>query len=159
MSGMPAARSATAATTIAAPPDRVFALLADLRNHWRLAGPWIEVVALHPADGPAHGATVRLRGPLGLARSMSTVVDEASADTRLRGHAIAGATRADVAWGLEPHEQTGGTRVTITVALRTAAWHDRLLWALGGRRWLARRLRHTAVGLDELLPRMAEVAA
>jgi len=48
-------------------------------------------------------------------------------------------TRARVSWHLEPAGE--GTRVTLRVAVDEAARADRLLLALGGRRWLRRRLR------------------
>ena len=36
---------------VGAPPNAVFAFLADLENHWGLAADWVQVRALHRADG------------------------------------------------------------------------------------------------------------
>ncbi|MFL5856857.1 MAG: hypothetical protein ACJ77L_08945 [Solirubrobacteraceae bacterium] len=39
---------------VGAPPNAVFAFLADLENHWGLAADWVQVRALHRDDhGPA----------------------------------------------------------------------------------------------------------
>ena len=56
---------------VAAPPRAVFSFLADLENHWLLTDRFVEVLTLErPADGgPAHGGTVRMRGPFGLGRT------------------------------------------------------------------------------------------
>src|SRR5512144_384353 len=98
-------RRARATATVQAPDAAVFGFLEDLANHWRLAGRWIEVVALHPHRGPARGATVRLRGPGGLVRREArTAVDEARPHAVLRGHAAVGRTLAAVRWDIEPHD-------------------------------------------------------
>ena len=45
---------------VGAPPDVVFAFLADLVNHWDLAADWVQVRALDRVDhGPARGASGR----------------------------------------------------------------------------------------------------
>ena len=142
-------RPATASASVDAGDATVFAFLEDLANHWRLAGRWIEVVELHPAGAPASGATVRLRGPAGLRRLVRTVVHEATPNGVLRGHAKAGPTRASVRWDVEPDGD--GARVRVAVALERAHPVDRLLWAAGGRRWLAGRLAHALERLDALV--------
>jgi carbon monoxide dehydrogenase subunit G len=140
-------RPACATATVQAPREAIFAFLEDLANHWRLAGRWIEVVELHPAHGPARGATVRLRGPAGLIRrEVRTAVDEARAPAVLRGHAAAGPTLAAVRWDIEPHGD--GSRVSVAVGLVGARAVDRALWRTGGRRWLSRRLRTAVERLD-----------
>jgi len=48
-------------------------------------------------------------------------------------------TRARVSWHLEPTAE--GTLVRLRVAVGEAARADRLPFAIGGRRWLHRRLR------------------
>lgn len=127
---------------VEAAPDAVFGLLADLGEHWRLAGDWIEVLALQPPTGPADGAVVRLRGPLGLRRVARTRVDVVEPPVRLAGHAHAGrATRAAVEWRLEPAGER--TRVQIELVLVRASPGDRALWVLGGRLWTQSRLRAT----------------
>jgi hypothetical protein len=137
-----AGRRALASGRIAASPQTLFALLDDLAEHWRMAGDWVEVVSLDPPTGPAQGAVVRLRGPLGLRRTARTRVDVAEPDTRLAGHAqTANGTRAAVEWNLRPAGT--GTRVDLCVALAGARLGDRLLWAVIGRAWTQRRLAAT----------------
>lgn len=61
---------------VPAPRAPIFEFLADLENHWQLAGPFIEVVGLErpsgQSDAPAVGGRVRMRGPLGLWRTAHT---------------------------------------------------------------------------------------
>lgn len=124
----------------------VFAFLADLRNHWRLAGAWIDVVALTPPAGPASGATVRLRGPLRMVLAVRTTVDEVAAPNTIRGRGSSGRSRADVRWRLDAAGDDR-TRVAVEVRLLRATLVHRALWAAGGRTWLARRLAATVGGL------------
>jgi carbon monoxide dehydrogenase subunit G len=142
-------RSAEASSEVRAPVDAVFGFLADLGNHWRLASRWIEVVTLRPQDGPADSATVRLSGPMGLARTVQTSVDDVAPPAAIRGHGTAGSTRAEVSWALE--QGADRTRVSVQVLLVRASVIDRVIWSCGGRIWLARRLRQTVTGLDALL--------
>jgi hypothetical protein len=65
-----------AGTVVPAAPPAVFDFLSDLRNHWVVAGRWIQVVAL---DGDGDGGRVRIRGPLGLRRTAVTSVDQVQA--------------------------------------------------------------------------------
>jgi hypothetical protein len=150
-------RPARATATADAPPAAVFRFLEDLANHWRLAGRWIEVVALHPPHGPARGATVRLRGPGGLVRrEVRTAVDEARAPEVLRGHAATGGTLAAVRWEIAPHGD--GSRVTVEASLVGARTRDRALWRAGGRRWLSGRLLTAVERLDALVTEDLQIA-
>src|SRR5919201_3098429 len=103
-------RSMAATATLGHPPDRVFAFLSDLRNHWRLEERFIEL-----DDVTADGGRVRLRGPLGLKRVARTNVLEAEPAApvgRLHGHAEIGrSTRGDVFWEIAPAD--GGSNVTL----------------------------------------------
>jgi hypothetical protein len=138
---------ARASGAVAAPPERVFALLSDLAQHWRMAGDWVEVVSLEPPGAPAQGAVVRLRGPLGLTRTARTRVDVAEPHTRLAGHAqTANGTRAAVEWNLRPGREEG-TLVDLSVELADARVADRALWALVGRAWTRSRLAATLAHL------------
>ncbi len=142
------ARRARATGAVAAPPERVFALLEDLAQHWRMAGDWVEVVSLEPPIAPAQGAVVRLQGPLGLRRTARTRVDIAEPNARLAGHAqTANGTRAAVEWTLRPAR--GGTMADLCVGLGDARLADRVLWALVGRAWTQRKLAAT---LEHLAP-------
>jgi hypothetical protein len=149
-------RSAEASAEVRAPVDEVFAFLADLGNHWRLASRWIEVVTLHPSGEHADSATVRLSGPLGLTRTVQTQVDRVTPPSAIRGRGSSGRTHAEVAWTLEP--VTGATRVGVEVRLLRASATDRLIWLAFGRTWLARRLQLTVSGLDDVLDVLAPAA-
>lgn len=139
-------RSASATADVDVPAGRLFGFLADLGNHWRLASRWIEVVTLQPATGPAEGATVRLSGPLGLSRTVQTRVETAVDPLTICGHGRSGRTHADVTWRL--HDLGEHARVTVRVTLVRAELRDRVVWSIGGRAWLARRLRQTLADLE-----------
>lgn len=133
-------RIASAEREVAAPPDTLFAYLADLEQHWQLADRFIEVVSLArpPNGGAAHGGVVRMRGPLGIRRAARTHVVVEERPSKLSGIAEVGAgTVARVSWTLHPG--AGGTRVRLAATVERASLLDRALLALGGRRWLERR--------------------
>jgi len=146
-------RSAEASAEVRAPVEAVFGFLADLGNHWRLASRWIEVVTLHPAGQRADSATVRLSGPLGLARTVQTRVEQVTPPSAIRGYGTSGDTHAEVSWTLAP--APGATRVSVEVRLIRASPTDRVIWLCFGRVWLARRLQLTVSGLDDLLDAVA----
>src|ERR687886_2567570 len=90
-----------AAALVPAPAEDVFAFLSDLRNHWRLADRFVEVVTLEASDGVhADGGQVRVRGPLGLRRTATTRVVAAREPRLMIGTAelSGGGTRARVSW-------------------------------------------------------------
>jgi polyketide cyclase/dehydrase/lipid transport protein len=132
-----------ARAAVCAPREIVFEFLCDLRNHWAVAGRWIEVVAL---AGDGDGGRVRIRGPLGLRRTAVTSVDRVEAPGRLEGSARLGRTEAWVAWTLHPRS-TGGCEVTLTAAVVRAGPMDRLVLALGGARWMRRLFAATLTHL------------
>jgi hypothetical protein len=137
---------------VGAPPEEVFAFLADLGNHWIVADRFVEVVDLHRAGGdPADGGQVRLRGPLGVRRTVTTRVVAAKAPRLLIGTAeIAPRTRARVSWALAGHADD--TRVRLAASVERASALDRALLRLGGRWWLRRRFEAT---LDRLVQEFA----
>lgn len=118
--------------------EAVFAFLADLANHWDLADRWVEVVSLTPGH---EGGRVRVRGPLGLGRTVDTRVDEVQPPDRIEGRATLGRTRAAVSWELT--DDPDGTRVRLAATVLAAGPLDRLLLAAGGRTWLRRRFATT----------------
>ena len=138
-----------ATALVAAPPEEVFAFLADLGNHWIVADRFVEVLDLHGSDGArAEGGQVRVRGPLGIRRTATTRVVATRAPRLLIGTAEVGAgTRARVSWSLAAH--LGSTRVRLAATVERAAPADRALLALGGRWWLRRRFASTLDGLVE----------
>jgi uncharacterized protein YndB with AHSA1/START domain len=125
---------------VAASPQVVFAFLADLENHWLLTDRFIEVLTLErpPGDGPAKGGTVRMRGPLGLGRTVRTRVVEAVPARAIAGTASVGRrTEAHVRWTLTPESR--GTRVRLDATIERLGRAERVLLAAGGRLWLERR--------------------
>jgi Polyketide cyclase / dehydrase and lipid transport len=145
-----------AAALVPAGPEEVFGFLSDLGNHWRLASRFVEVVELESAGngGSADRGRVRLRGPLGMRRTARTRVTAARPPRLLIGVAeIPGGTRARVSWTLA--SRLGETRVRLAAEVEDARPLDRLLLALGGRRWLERRFSET---LDALASELGVAA-
>jgi Polyketide cyclase / dehydrase and lipid transport len=154
---MRAMRSARAVADVSASAGTVYGFLSDLGNHWRLASRWIEVMTLKPATGTADGATVRLNGPFGMSRTVHTRVDASIEPTLVRGQGSSGRTGADVEWQIAEHGE--GTRVSVEVRLRRAQLRDRVIWSIGGRAWLARRLQQTLSELDDTLDAHVQASA
>ena len=129
---------------LASRPSALYAFLADLRRHWELLPDAVEV------DAPRRsGAIIRLRGPLGIRRTLRTEVTEARPVTRFAGRATARSTSALVTWSLCP--EGSATRVRLSVEVERASLRDRLVLALGGGAWLQRRLALALERLDAAL--------
>jgi hypothetical protein len=144
-------RPIAAQAVVRAPVEAVWALLADLRDHWLLADRWTEVLRVD-----SDGGTILLHGPLGLRRTVDVRVTQRVAPIELQGVAALGeATMARVCWDLVAGDRLS-TRVTLRADVLEAAPGDRLLLALGARRWLHWRF---AVTLRRLNERLAEAAA
>jgi hypothetical protein len=125
---------------VPASPESVFAFLSDLDDHWLLAGRFIEVVELEGPPGSRTGGRVRMRGPLGVRRTVTTDVAEIRNPGLIRGTARVGpTTEARVEWTLVA--EAGETRVRLAAAVTRASLFDRAVLALGGAWWLRRRFR------------------
>jgi hypothetical protein len=150
-----AAAEIEASAIVAASPGEVFDFLSDLANHWRLVDRFVEVIELDGQPGsPPNSGLVRLRGPLGVRRTVRTRVTAARRPRLIIGTAELGDhTRARVSWALAG--RLGQTRVRLAAEVEHADTLDRLLLALGGRAWLRRRF---AYGLEALAQRFAESA-
>jgi hypothetical protein len=118
------------------PREELYAQLADLRGHWQLAGRWVQPLELH--DG---GGVVRVRGPLGLRRTITTELSELRPPECVAGEARLGRTRASISWLLDADGD--GTLVTLRAQVLDASPLDRLLLAAGGRRWMRGRFEAT----------------
>ena len=130
---------------VAAPPERVFDFLADLRNHWRLEQRFLEL------DNVGHdGGTIRLKGPLGLSRAVRTQVLEAERPVRVAGRAdLRGGTVGLVAWDIRP--SGSGSTVRLSAEVPQASPFDRIFLALGGRTWFSGLFRRALENLDDVL--------
>ncbi len=146
-----------AVALVRSPPERVFEFLSDLRNHWRVADPFVEVITLESSgDGALDGGTVAVRGPLGLRRTAHTRVVASRAPRLMIGTADIGThTRARVSWTLAG--RLGDTRVRLAAEIDRASRLDRVLLALGGRWWLRRRFAGALERLDRELSAVAPV--
>ena len=139
-----AAGEIEAVALVPAAPEDVFAFLSDLANHWLLLDSNVEVVEV---DG--NRAVVKLRGPLGVRRTVLTRVTVAREPRLIIGSAELGeSTRARVSWTLAG--RLGDTRVRLAAEVEHADLFDRMVLACGGRRWLERRF---AYGLERLIER------
>src|SRR3954454_20117552 len=132
-----AAGEIEAVSLVPASPEQVFDFLSDLANHWRLLDTHVDVLEL---DGsPRDRAVVRLRGPLGVRRTVRKHVAPAREGRLIIGVAELGdGTRALVSWTLAA--RLGETRVRLAAEVEHASACDRLLLALRGRGWLQPRL-------------------
>jgi uncharacterized protein YndB with AHSA1/START domain len=145
-----AAGEIEAVALVPAAPEDVFAFLSDLANHWGLLDTHVDVLEL---DGsPPDRAVVRLRGPLGVRRTVHTHVTAAREPRLILGIAELGdGTRAMVSWTFAA--RLGKTRVRLAAEIERATRFDRLLLALGGRAWLEHRF---AYGLERLADRFTQ---
>lgn len=125
----------------------MFAFLADLENHWRLAE-FVRVVRLDGEPGRHDGSTLRIRGPLGVRRTAHAEIDRMTFERTIEGTATVGRrTLARVVWSLDP--QPGGTTVELTATVLRVGRLDRWLLRFGGRWWLTRGFRAVLRGLAE----------
>ena len=109
-----------------------------------LADRWTEVRRID-----ADGGTIRLRGPLGLRRTVHVRVTRRDPPAQLDGMAVLGhRTAAEVRWQLTGAGD-GQTDVTLVAEVLRAGPMDRALLALGAGRWLAWRFAVTLRRLGE----------
>jgi uncharacterized protein YndB with AHSA1/START domain len=141
-----AAAEIEATGIVPAPPEEVFEFLSDLANHWWLVDSYVKVVSIE-----GDSAVVRLRGPLGVRRTVHTHVTAERSPRLIIGVAeLPSGTRARVSWTLAG--RMGQTRVRLAAEVEHAGPLDRVLLALGGRVWMQRRFRF---GLERLAERFA----
>jgi hypothetical protein len=132
------------ARSIPAPRERIFDFLCFLEHHWELIAD--RVVPLGVANGER--SRTRLRGPLGLRRTLRTQLTFARSPDSMVGSVEAGRrTRGTVRWSIQRLDV--GSWVEVTGHADTLGPFDRLLWVCGGRRWLARSLELALEALEE----------
>jgi len=144
----------TRARVIQRSQSDIFETLAILRNHWGLSdGFEVRAVRVSPA-GEQQGATVRVRGPFGLRRTVRTTLTAAVPPARIDGEARAGRSRVHVSWALR---EVSPDRTYVELALRVTRIGpvDRLLLAAGGRLWLHHELAVVLAGLERAVAHAA----
>jgi hypothetical protein len=134
-------RPVAARRHVTRPREELYAQLADLEGHWQLAGRWVQ-----PLELRGDGGVVRVRGPVGLHRTIHTTLTDLEPPERVAGEARIGSTRARIEWLLEADGD--GTVVTLRAEVLHAGPIDRALLALGGRRWMEGRFASTLKRLD-----------
>lgn len=93
-----------ASRRVAHPPERVFALLADLRRHWPLLGDSLAEAELNDGTGLG-GAVLTLRVRPWPARRVVTRVLVCEPPSLLAGDAYAGGSRARIEWRIAGDRQ------------------------------------------------------
>jgi uncharacterized protein YndB with AHSA1/START domain len=132
-----------AARSIASPPERVFNLLETFDHHLDLVSERVERLERYQ-EGPR----VRLRGPLGVSRTVRTRLTYARRPESIVGRIDAGGrTRGTVRWSIQ--RSGAGSWVQVEGRAEALGWMDRLLAILGGRRWLNRSIELALERLDE----------
>lgn len=134
-----------AARAVTASPECIFEYLEELERHLEL----ISDRALPESVTPT-GSRLRLRGPLGIGRTVSTTLTHSQAPHSIVGRArVGGRTHGTVRWSIEPSGQ--GSWVQVVAGAETIGLVDRVLLTIGGRRWLERSLE---LALERLEDRM-----
>lgn len=137
------ASNVSASTTISAPPETVFAILADPRQHGRIDG---SGTVRDAVDGPERlelGSTFAMNMRIGAPYRTKNKVVEYDADRRIAWRHF-GAHR----WRYELEPTDGGTRVTETWDLSHCNGFNR--WVLGALGYPERHRRGIAQTLVKL---------
>lgn len=135
---------------VGASPARVFAFLEDLENHLLLTGRAVAIEELDGPPGARTGSRVRLRGPLRIRRRARTRMLDSRAPGWMIGSAEIGrGTLALISWTIA--EDRTGSRVRLKAEIGRLGVSDRVLLALGGRRWMRRLFEESVAALAERL--------
>jgi hypothetical protein len=135
---------------VGASPARVFAFLEDLENHPLLTGRAVAIEELDGPPGARTGSRVQLRGPLGIRRRVRTRMLDSRAPGWMIGSAEIGrGTLALISWTIA--EDRTGSRVRLKAEIARLGVPDRILLALGGRRWMRRLFEESVTALAERL--------
>jgi hypothetical protein len=123
----------TSELLIEAPAKTVYDFLSQLANHQRMGGHRFRLNTVAP---DRLGATIVIRGPLGIHRTVQTTITCLRPARGVGGTATIGRqTVAHVHWTI--HAANERSHVTLTATIVRTGMLDRLLLAAGGRRWLA----------------------
>ncbi len=131
-----------ASRSIPASREHVYGILEKLERHFELIGDRAERLSREGS-----GFRLRLRGPLGMRRTVRTSLTFHEPPELIVGRVEAGSqTRGSVRWTLQAGHP--GTWVEIVARAESLGALDRMLLRLGGRRWLAQVLEAALAGLD-----------
>ena len=124
-----------ASVTVGAARSEIFEFLERLENHCALAEAKAEIVGFEgPAEARSAGRVV-LRGPAGVHREARIRLTDRAKPAWIAGTAVTGPkTIARIRWDLSGKD--GRTQVTLRVRVVETSVADRVLLAIGGRRWL-----------------------
>lgn len=137
-----------AAAVLAIPAEAAYDFLSHLPNHARIAGRRLRVESLATER---LGGRIVIRGPMGLRRTAVTTITYLTPPLGVGGTAEVGRTTIGrVEWKIQ--RLTTGCRVTLTATILRIGALDRVLFALGGRWWLAR-------GFERAITLLGAVAA
>ena len=133
----------SAARSISAPAERIFVYLERLEHQFELIGSRAERLATAGAS-----MRVRLRGPVGIRRTVRASLTYARSPESIVGRAEAGrSSRATVRWSIQRSDV--GSWVQVIAHADALGPVDAMLVRLGGRRWLARSLELALETLEE----------
>jgi hypothetical protein len=114
--------------------ETVYGFLSDLPNHQKMGGRRFRLDTL-AAD--RLGARIVICGPLGIRRTVETTITYLHPSHGVGGTAAVGRrTLAHVHWSI--HAAGERSHVSLTVTVLRIGVLDRVLLAVGGRRWLVR---------------------
>jgi polyketide cyclase/dehydrase/lipid transport protein len=137
-----------ASARIHASAEAVYGFLAELANHQRLSD---HRFRLHQLSADRRSAQIVMRGPFGIRRTARTTVTDLVPYRRVGGTATVGRrTAGQLRWTIVPAAE-GGSRVALTATVVRLGTVDRMLYRLGGRRWLARGFESVIVLLATAL--------
>jgi hypothetical protein len=137
----------SAAGSISASAERIFVFVQTLEHQFELIGGRAERLA-----AASTSARVRLRGPLGVCRTVSASLTYARSPESIVGRVEAGrSSRGTVRWSVQ---RSGvGSWVQVIAHADALGPVDAMLLWLGGRRWLARSLELALERLEEQMRR------
>jgi uncharacterized protein YndB with AHSA1/START domain len=144
----------TVSTTIARPPEEVFAYLADIANHSEFTDHYLVDWHLTRVDsvGTGAGARFRIKAPLNRFSWADVTFHECDAPHRILERGRGGKfNRIRMLGTFELSPSGGGTKVEYTLETEVKLPSDKLMEVLGGRGWYRRKSTRAMRRLREIL--------
>ena len=148
----------TAATTIEAPPTRVFERLTDLERlpDWNLEIPKVHTVPEVLAPGAQWTVEIHAMGTHWVSRSTAHEVDPAAGRFAYRSQSDDGnPSHADWVWEVTAHGT--GTRVVVTVGVHPRTFLRKWFLARLRRRGLQKAVHQSLASLREIVPTTSDM--